>query len=452
MQGILERLNTQLPEVSWPRFLPPFGTSLLALLYQLEKSPFLPDEWQRQQQLKQANLLLQHAFTTVPYYRDKFSQSVMKAELSYEDWLQIPISVRKDIQQAGEALVSERLPPTHGQLRIVTTSGSTGMPITCYGTELTHHVWLASSLMEHFWHLRDVASKHVSIRPAEHVTPGQVKRGNSWAPPVQTGPSVVLNSRSDVQFQVQVLQQENPAYLLSLPSNLKALAELCREEAISLPELKGVRSYGEVLSPETRQYCEETWGVGVTDVYSAQEIGNMAFQCPEQGKLHVFGDGVLLEVLRDDGTPCLPGEVGQVVVTTLLNYGCPLIRYALGDYAELGGCCSCGRNTPVLKRVHGRQRNMLHIPGGGKIWPIFSVKEWAKDLPISQFQFVQSQFDEIHARLVTKRTLTIPEEKRLIRTLQESLGYPFHIVISYHQGIPRSKSGKFEDFISELGS
>jgi phenylacetate-CoA ligase len=325
------------------------------------------------------------------------------------------------------------------------------MPITCYGTGATRLLWLASSLMEHFWHRRDLSSKHLTLRPTDHVAPGGVLRGKCWGPPVQTGPSIVVNARSDIRFQGRVLQEEQPAYLLSLPSNLRALAEFCREQAVTLSGLKGVRSYGEVLTPEIRQFCEETWGVQITDVYSSQEVGNMAFQCPEQGRLHVFADGVLLEVLRDDGTPCQPGETGQVVATPLVNYGFPLIRYAVGDYAEPGGDCSCGRHTPVLTRVHGRQRNMLHIPGGGRIWPSFSVKSWVKELPIIQFQFVQKSLDGIEARLVTARPLTAPEEAQLIEALHERLGYPFRIELTYLDGIPRSKSGKYEDFISELG-
>lgn len=348
MQGILEHFNTQLPEVAWPRFLPPYGASLMALLYQLEKTPFFTREWQQRQQLRQASQLLLHARNTVPYYHDKIPRSCVKAELSSEDWLQIPISVRKDIQQAGEALVSRRIPAGHGQLRKISTSGSTGMPVTCYGTDVTHLLWMASSLMEHLWHCRDVTRKHLTIRPGEHAAPGEVSCRGTWAPPIRTGPSLVMSVRNDIQHQIQILQQENPEYLLSLPSNLRALAELCREQDIRVPALKGVRSYGEVLTPEIRQYCEETWGVVMTDVYSAQEVGNMALQCPE-GQLHVVTDGVLLEVLREDGSPCLPGETGQVVVTTLVNYGCPLIRYALGDYAELGPDCSCGRQ---IGRAH----------------------------------------------------------------------------------------------------
>jgi phenylacetate-CoA ligase len=416
----------------------------------LEKSPYFPREWQQRQQLKQAGQLLQHARSTVPYYHDKIPRDCFLPELSHEAWCQLPIATRKDIQQAGETLVSQQLPASHGQLKRISTSGSTGMPVVCYGTELTHLLWMASSLMEHFWHRRDVSGKHLTIRPGDHLPMHHPLQRATWAPPVQTAPSLVLNVQTDIRLQLQILLQEKPAYLLSLPSNLKALAELCREQAILLPELKGVRSYGEVLTPEIRKYCEATWGVKMTDVYSAQEIGNMAFQCPEHGRLHVFSDGVVLEVLRDDGTPCQPGETGQVVVTTLANYGCPLIRYAIGDYAELGEDCSCGRNTPVLNRIYGRQRNMLHIPGGGRIWPSFSVGKWVGDLPISQFQFVQKSLECIEAHLVTDRPLTAREEEQFNIALFKRLGHQFRIDLKYREEIPRSKSGKYEDFISEV--
>lgn len=450
MQGILENFNTQLPEVAWPRFLPPYGASLLAMVYQLEKSPYFSGEWQRQQQLRQASQLLRHAWNTVPYYRETIPRECLAPELSWETWRRVPVLPRKEVQQAGDALISRKLPAGHGELRKVSTSGSTGMPVTCYGTDVTHLVWMASSLMEHFWHRRDVSCRHLTIRPIDKLQPGEISRSETWAPPVRTGPSVVASVRADIGFQLQVLQRENPGYLLSLPSNLRALAEACRQEGVSLPGLKGVRSYGEVLTPEIRQYCEETWGGVMTDVYSSQEVGNLALQCPE-GQLHVFTDGVLLELLREDGTPCEPGETGQVVVTTLVNFGCPLIRYALGDYAELGEGCTCGRNTPVLKQVHGRQRNMLHLPGGGRSWPSFPASVLVGDLPISQFQLIQKSLDTIAVRLVVTRPLTSPEEERLVATVQDRLSYPFRVVFAYVAEIPRSKSGKFEDFMSEVG-
>ena len=58
----------------------------------------------------------------------------------------------------------------------------------------------------------------------------------------------------------------------------------------------------------------------------------MAMECP-QGRIHVIPAAGILEILREDGSPCSAGEVGEIVVTGLLNDAMPLIRYRVGDYA-----------------------------------------------------------------------------------------------------------------------
>ena len=112
----------------------------------------------------------------------------------------------------------------------------------------------------------------------------------------------------------------------------------------------------------------EAWGVPLSDMYSGREVGYLALQCPQHDHYHVMSEGNFLEVLGDDGRPCQPGETGRVVVTTLHNYVMPLIRYEIGDFAEVGEPCPCGRGLPVLTRILGRQQNMLTLPTGESRW------------------------------------------------------------------------------------
>jgi phenylacetate-CoA ligase len=109
----------------------------------------------------------------------------------------------------------------------------------------------------------------------------------------------------------------------------------------------------------------------MVDMYTCQEAGYLALQCPDHPHYHVQSENVLLEVVDDQGLPCAPGEVGRVLVTSLNNFATPLIRYEIGDYAEVGAACSCGRGLPVLKRIMGRYRNLLTLPDGtraGRDW------------------------------------------------------------------------------------
>jgi phenylacetate-CoA ligase len=158
----------------------------------------------------------------------------------------------------------------------------------------------------------------------------------------------------------------------------------------------------------------------------------------------------LIEVLGDDGTPCSPGEVGRVVITALHNFATPLIRYEIGDYAEVGEACACGRGLPVLKRILGRQRNFLVLPTGEKRFP--EARMILMDLApeIRQFQLVQKTVENIEIKLAVTTPLANSKELQITHHLNEKFGHPFDYQFIYVEDIPRSANGKFEEFKSEV--
>ena len=106
----------------------------------------------------------------------------------------------------------------------------------------------------------------------------------------------------------------------------------------------------------------------------------------------------------------------------------PLIRYDVGDYAEVGEPCPCGRGLPVLRRILGRRRNMLVMPSGEQRWPFLTSSENIRTLvataPIRQYQFVQKSAELIELRLAVERDLTPAEENGLRRWVREKFGHP----------------------------
>ncbi|NDI16577.1 MAG: phenylacetate--CoA ligase family protein, partial [Verrucomicrobia bacterium] len=257
------------------------------------------------------------------------------------------------------------------------------------------------------------------------------------------GPGLLLDYRVDVAEMFRIIIKEKPAYLTTFPSLLR---ELLRESNASgvLPQgLLEVRSTGEALSTEIRSHCEKLWGAKVSEMYSAAEIGIIAIPCPEQNALHVQSEGVFLEILRDDGTPCASGEEGRVVLTPLHNFVMPLIRYELGDRATLGIPCSCGRALPVLSTIPGRARDMITTP-------IYSHGEMMKLDAIVQHQVAQTAINQIEIRLVVRRPLTITEETQLLSIARAGLGTAHELRIVYCKEILRQESGKFAEFTNEL--
>lgn len=91
----------------------------------------------------------------------------------------------------------------------------------------------------------------------------------------------------------------------------------------------------------------------------------MAMEC-RAGRLHVVPAAGIWEILREDGSTCRPGEVGEIVSTGLLNDVMPLIRYRLGDYAAWAEeqSCSCDNPHPIITRLEGRVDDYLVAADG----------------------------------------------------------------------------------------
>lgn len=445
-------------EIAWPAPVTGEPAMYLALQFQLEKSQWWSEDELVSAQLEQLRLLLQHAVKTVPYYKKRFSVIPLdfSGRLTLNEWRRLPILTRDDVQKAGNSLNSKAVPQRHGELFTQSSSGSTGKPVSIKQTTLCTYYWRSFTLRECLWHRRDMAGKLAIIRynsDYSKITPQGLSAGG-WGAPYdgmfETGPGVFMHSAVDIPAQADWLLREKPDYLLTYPSILHELARYFIKHELELPGLRQARSFGEVLDKETRQACRQAWNVSVADGYSSQEIGYMALQCPEHEHYHVQSESALVEILDDAGKPCRPGETGRVIVTPLHNYATPMLRYALGDYAEVGETCDCGRGLPVIRRILGRTRNMVTLPDGRKFWPSPGIADYAKVAPVLQAQLVQRSMEHIEVRLVTSAKPGPEQEEALTKLIQEKLCFSFRVTYTYMDEIPRGPTDKYEDFLSDI--
>ena len=446
-------LRSAFPENVWPVVPTPPGAALLAMQYQLQQSQWWSPEQLRSQQFRQLNVLLRHAYDTTSYYRRQFDAADFdpKPTLTEQTFTRLPLLTRAQLQQSFSDLCSQRVPASSGRITENMTSGSTGMPVRFLTTELTAFYWRVFTLRDHLWHRRDFSGKLAAIRlkVKEGEWPGW---GSSVDTVLRSGSSATLDINRDVDEQLRWLEQQNPVYLLTFATNLEALARRSRDLGVRLPALREARTISEMLPPGLRALVREAWGVPLVDLYSSQEIGYIALQCPEHEHYHVQPENTLVELLRDNGTPCVPGEVGRVVLTSLHNFAMPLIRYEIGDYAETGVPCSCGRGLPVIHHIMGRVRNMVRLPDGGRHWPSLGMLSAMPIGLIKQFQCIQLSLQQIEVRLVTARPLSAEEEMQLRASMHKKLGYPFDLAIVYCEKLERGAGGKFEEFRSEIST
>jgi phenylacetate-CoA ligase len=126
------------------------------------------------------------------------------------------------------------------------------------------------------------------------------------------------------------------------------------------------------------------------DHYGQSEGVGMAMEC-SRGRMHVIPDVGIIEITREDGTPCAPGEVGELVATTLMNDAMPLVRYRMGDYAAWASDqeCQCGDPNPIIQNLEGRLDDYLVTADGRRIGKVFMAT--AQSVRIHSAQIVQDR-------------------------------------------------------------
>jgi phenylacetate-CoA ligase len=289
-----------------------------------------------------------------------------------------------------------------------------------------------------------LADIHESFNGAADYPDG--RRGGTWNLRGD-GKMIVLDVRTTVEQQIDWLRRNKPRYYMTYPSLLQAQAEhlLTTRQVLSCELLFTV---GEVVSPELRANAQRAFGARIYDRYGAQEIGHLATECPACGQYHVSAEATLVEVLRDDGTPSAPGEVGRVVLTSLYNYAMPFIRYEIGDFAEVGAPGACFCTLPTLRRIVGRARNVFTLPDGSRVWPDTRTVDMQAYLGFSQLQVVQTAPAEIEVRYVPDGSGRPADENGLQRYFRSILHPGLTLRTRAVERIERLPSHKFEDYVS----
>jgi phenylacetate-CoA ligase len=184
------------------------------------------------------------------------------------------------------------------------------------------------------------------------------------------GMTVVPVSGGNTPRQITLIEDLRPRGIAGTPSYVLNIAETMRQMGKD-PAAAGIE-YGifgaEPWSEEMRRTLERTLGLKAIDVYGLSEVigPGVAIECIEaQDGLHVAEDHFLVEVVDPaTGDPLPPGEVGELVFTSLTKEALPVIRYRTGDVASLipERCC-CGRTHWRMSRIKGRIDDMLIIRG-----------------------------------------------------------------------------------------
>lgn len=183
------------------------------------------------------------------------------------------------------------------------------------------------------------------------------------------GAAVIPISGGNTQKQIQLLQDFGSTVLTCTPSYSLHLAESIKEMDIKPESLKlRIGIFGaEPWSENMRREIESKLNIKAMDIYGLSEIvgPGVSCECEHQAGMHVSEDHFIPEII-DPNTlePVTPGEIGELVFTTITKEGIPVIRYRTRDLTRLiYDKCQCGRTLVRMEKCMGRSDDMLIIRG-----------------------------------------------------------------------------------------
>ncbi len=353
-----------------------------------------------ERQTRALGALLAHALARVPYYAERTSGLTPSAAES-GPWAALaafPVLEKRDLALHADSLTCEMDRGSYWNL----TGGSTGEPVQFLQDRVFQTGALATTMLFFEWAGAPRGGKHVKLWGAPRdLGSGKValrKRAADWMFNRTTLDAFDMSERTMRRY-AEVISRSRPACLEGYADALYELAVRVRRLSLPMNPPGSIVSSAGTLLPHMREAIEGAFGASVFDRYGTREVGNVANECDRHEGLHVFGETTVVEIVDESGLAVKEGEEGEILVTNLLNYTMPLIRYRIGDRAVRGAeLCSCGRPYPLLARVSGRSESCVRRRDGGVVLPEFFIHVIGveyNDGSIGKFQVIQEAVDRL---------------------------------------------------------
>ncbi|MGH9414674.1 MAG: phenylacetate--CoA ligase family protein [Terriglobales bacterium] len=388
--------------------------------------------------------LLVHADRTCTFYHERFAAAGFQpARLQDAGELErIPPLTRADLQQQGAAIRSRAYAPS--VLLAAASGGTTDTPVALWrdaeSVRARHALqemlqgwagWRPGDKVFHLWGAQADYAAHPSWRWRLY---DRYVQQQIWAPTSRLTPEVFEQHRA-------ALNCFRPRIVHAYPTPLALWAEYLLAAGGRLHRPHAIVVTAEALLSGQRRVIERAFGCPIFEMYGSREFGIIAAQCCPHGALHLHPAAAHVELRAVAGNP---GGVKEMLVTDLLGYGMPLIRYQINDcVATEASACGCGRPFPVLPAVAGRTADVFRLPGGVLVPGVSLTNRVVKTAPgLRQTQIIQESERQFRLRYVPGASFRehdlLPLQHKLREFLGEGIAWEFEAVAS----IPRSASGK----------
>ncbi len=325
----------------------------------------MPREEMRALQSEKLVKQVKHVYENVKYYRDLMdAKGVTPDDIkSIDDIHKLPFLTKADLRDAYPyGLLGTDL---KNCVRIQSTSGTTGRRVVAFYTQKDVDMW------------EDCCARAVTAVGGTNEDVCQVAYGYglfTGGPGLNGGSHKVgclclPMSSGNTERQIQFMRDLHATILCCTPSYAAYIGETLKEMGLTPDDidLKAGIFGAEPWTEEMRRDIEKSLGIKAYDIYGLTETSGpgVAFECEAQKGMHINEDHFYAEIIDPETGEVLPeGSKGELVFTSLVKEGFPLLRYRTRDICVLSRAeCSCGRTLIKMSKPMGRSDDMLIIRG-----------------------------------------------------------------------------------------
>jgi len=296
------------------------------------------------------------------YYGKMYREMGLTEINSEEDFYKIPFSSKEDLRNAYPLGI--QAVPDEEVVRIHSSSGTTGKPVIIPYTKKDVEDW--AIMFERCYRMAGITNKD-----RIHITPGY----GLWTAGIgfqagceRLGAMAVPMGPGNTEKQIQMMIDLKSTVLCATSSYALLLSEEINRRGIrdQIHLTKGVIG-SERWSNKMRQTIHDGLGIELFDIYGSTEIygPGIGINCPGERAMHCFDDYLYIEIIDPVTGENVPdGEEGEIVITTLVKEGAPLLRFRTHDMSRIvPGECKCGCKYPRLDVIKGRSDDMFKIHG-----------------------------------------------------------------------------------------
>ena len=315
-----------------------------------------------EKQLQQVDAQVKRLLKSGSFYGEVYRKAGISGVSSQEDFEKLPFSSKDDLRNAYPLGI--QAVPEEEVVRIHSSSGTTGKPVIIPYTAKDVDDWAIMFARCH--ETAGITNKdRIQITPAYGLwTAGigfQLGAEKLGAMTVPMGPG-------NTDKQLQMMMDLKTTVLTATSSYALLLAEEINKRGLrdKIHLKKGVFG-SERWSKKMREYIRNELGVELYDIYGLTEIygPGIGITCEKEQGIHYWDDYVYIEIINPEtGEPVPDGETGEIVITTLVKEGAPLLRFRTHDLSRIiPEKCSCGRSYPRLDTIGGRSDDMFKVRG-----------------------------------------------------------------------------------------